>query len=971
MLIQILLTFTVILAGPVLGYMAIRRAKALRKRMDSAEQRLNTLEQRDGEPERARIAAQDGNASVEQASERQAIPTSEGETIAETGTELREEHRAREEAPANTAKSEANQEPEALPTKETPGDEKPRGGRPQPKPIASATDTTRGLESIEQALAGRWMVWLGAISVALAGIFLIKYSIEREWLGPGVRCTLGGFAGAALCGAGEWCRRAAPAGRVPPNTGAALASAGIATLYASAYAAFALYDLIPAPIAFAAMAGVSVLAFALAVLLGPLIAALGVLGGYLTPALASTGTGSALALFGFLGALALGAGAIVRYRRWDTIAVLNLGGAGIWPAVWMAGPWTWPDTPIIGVYLVGLAALAIYGRPGTEAGDRKQSDIDDGVVLGGASGCAALVFALGVTDAHGLFSFITLGALCALLIREAARTPRHLALAAISAVTVLGTFASWQVPEFVGDQGQALGEHGWLYDLGAGPWVPPHLVSYTTWAALFATAFAVTGFVIQRKGTNRWQWAAGSAGGPSALFALVYWHLAGRGVDAAWAGSALVLALLGARAAYDVIKDRTRAGSEDTFLVYTIATVIMSSAAMTLALDDEWLGIALALQVPALALLHDRIPIRGLRYLCWAVSTVVTTRLVFDAGAIAYSPGQIPGFGWALYGYGVPCVAFWYAARRFQKHEDSALVRSLEAGALAFAVSIVTLQIRYWMAGDIEGPAYPFTERSLQSIAWLTMAYVLYTRSRKHTTIITTWGWRILGAVAIGHIVLLQTLDGPLFRPIPIGEYPIANLMFLAYVVPAALGALFAVSAQRRHTPEAARVAKIAWSAVLALGFIETTLEVRHAFQGPIIAWNAGETSHGEWYAYSIAWLGYAGAVLAVAISKGSSTLRYVSLGLVMLTTAKLFLFDMSALEGLLRVLSFLGLGLSLIGIAYLYQRYVFPSATSSPVQDLPGNKGEELGEEARGSMRSIRETSQWKQRSRSQRWSP
>lgn len=41
-----------------------------------------------------------------------------------------------------------------------------------------------------------------------------------------------------------------------------------------------------------------------------------------------------------------------------------------------------------------------------------------------------------------------------------------------------------------------------------------------------------------------------------------------------------------------------------------------------------------------------------------------------------------------------------------------------------------------------------------------------------------------------------------------------------------------------------------------------------------------------------------------------------------MLVIGKIFLFDMADLEGLLRVASFMGLGLSLLGLAYLYQRF-------------------------------------------------
>ncbi|MFQ5973509.1 MAG: DUF2339 domain-containing protein [Alphaproteobacteria bacterium] len=42
---------------------------------------------------------------------------------------------------------------------------------------------------------------------------------------------------------------------------------------------------------------------------------------------------------------------------------------------------------------------------------------------------------------------------------------------------------------------------------------------------------------------------------------------------------------------------------------------------------------------------------------------------------------------------------------------------------------------------------------------------------------------------------------------------------------------------------------------------------------------------------------------------------------------AKVFLLDMSNLAGALRAVSFLGLGLSLIAVGFLYRRFVFPPA--------------------------------------------
>ena len=66
--------------------------------------------------------------------------------------------------------------------------------------------------------------------------------------------------------------------------------------------------------------------------------------------------------------------------------------------------------------------------------------------------------------------------------------------------------------------------------------------------------------------------------------------------------------------------------------------------------------------------------------------------------------------------------------------------------------------------------------------------------------------------------------------------------------------------------------------------------------------------------------------LLGIGILRGVASLRYASLVLLMVTVAKVFLVDMSELTGLYRVASFLGLGLFLIGIGYLYQRFVFPT---------------------------------------------
>jgi uncharacterized membrane protein len=74
-------------------------------------------------------------------------------------------------------------------------------------------------------------VWIGAIAIALAGAFLVKYSIERGLLGPGARVAIAMIVGVALLGAGEWLLKRSPV------TARGASAAGIAVLYAGCWPA--------------------------------------------------------------------------------------------------------------------------------------------------------------------------------------------------------------------------------------------------------------------------------------------------------------------------------------------------------------------------------------------------------------------------------------------------------------------------------------------------------------------------------------------------------------------------------------------------------------------------------------------------------------------------------------------------------------------------------------------------------------
>ncbi len=81
---------------------------------------------------------------------------------------------------------------------------------------------------------------------------------------------------------------------------------------------------------------------------------------------------------------------------------------------------------------------------------------------------------------------------------------------------------------------------------------------------------------------------------------------------------------------------------------------------------------------------------------------------------------------------------------------------------------------------------------------------------------------------------------------------------------------------------------------------------------------------------YSIAWAVYALLLLAIGMRRRLVVLRHVSLGLLVITIGKVFLFDLGYLEDMYRVASLGGLAASLFVVSLAYQRLVFRSDASA-----------------------------------------
>jgi len=209
----------------------------------------------------------------------------------------------------------------------------------------------------EDIFGRRLPVWAGGAALAVAGVFLVMYSIEAGLLTPAVRAALSFGFGIFLLGAAEAAARFDH--RIADKrVKQALAGAGIATLYAAFYLAGAQYELIGPAIAFAGLAATTALALALSMRFGLPTAILGLVGGFVTPLLVSSQETNipllafylALLTAGLtltgrrLGIVWLGAGALVGGFGWGILMLLTaqMGGA---------------DQLAIGLYLLALGAV--------------------------------------------------------------------------------------------------------------------------------------------------------------------------------------------------------------------------------------------------------------------------------------------------------------------------------------------------------------------------------------------------------------------------------------------------------------------------------------------------------------------------------------------------------------------------------------------------------------------------------------
>ncbi len=201
--------------------------------------------------------------------------------------------------------------------------------QPPLPPGTEAKKSTFKEREWEQILGGHWLARIGVIAIVIGIGFFLKYAFDNNWIGPTGRIILGIVAGLAMLGGGYYWQKKYPI------LAQAISGGGIAVLYLSIFAAFAVYDLIHFYVAFGFLFLVSITSAGLALRYNSMaLAIIGILGAFLAPFILSVsapsvpGTGSTdtgfWLLIGYVMVVDIGVLVLSTFRNWRWFTLLAL-----------------------------------------------------------------------------------------------------------------------------------------------------------------------------------------------------------------------------------------------------------------------------------------------------------------------------------------------------------------------------------------------------------------------------------------------------------------------------------------------------------------------------------------------------------------------------------------------------------------------------------------------------------------------
>ncbi len=762
-------------------------------------------------------------------------------------------------------------------------------------PTWTASSSQQWWIGFETNVGKRWMTWAGVLALFLAAGFFVKYAFENEWLGPTGRVVLGMLLGVVLAAAGDYLAR-----RAMPVLGQGLIGGGIAVLYVSLFAAFAIYKLVPQAVAFAAMAAVTVAGMTLAILHDAVaLGFLAVLGGFLTPIMISTGQDARDALFSYLTVLNLGVLGVAIFKRWRALDVLTFVGTWLFFAGWFHT--FYRDTALVPTTLWAALFFVIFlAAPFiTQLRAKLELSMESvAMIVANAAVAFAVAYFMLSRDARDVvFLYV---AFIDLIVLGIAIFKRWRALDVMAFAGTWAIFASWY----------------FRFYLDAA------IVGTSIWVAVFFIIFLVISFVNQLRTKSPSPIESICMVLSDAVIAFIFAYLMLKG-EYRFLQAFVALGLAGCYVAMAVLVRRRIPEDPVTLFGFVGIAVAFLTLAVPLQLKLHGITLAWAVEGPVLLYLGYIYNYRPVRIAGAAVLVLAGLKMlatVLEPGAESTTAFLNPRFASAM---SVPLFAAIYSTvHHIRRNQATELDESLMRGGIIFAgflaMIVMSVEIDNWieLVARDQRISYWYLSFSATVIIWsLGAAGFLAGSLRGGISALFYAGVASLAIAVFALIGSYSHMKGE-------GYLLFINVRFIVGLLLAAVILLCARIANGFGGlfPEDKRFMAVPMFVCLGIFplFLLSVEAYNYCFAKiapPVQAEQTGQM------ALSIVWGLYAVASLAVGFIYRSRHLRIAALALLGITALKVLVVDMAQVQQIYRIVSFVVLGLSMIAVSYLYHR--------------------------------------------------
>lgn len=758
------------------------------------------------------------------------------------------------------------------------------------------------LKIILDKVSSNGLLWLGGFVLALGGVFLAKYAIEAELISAQARVILGFIVGALLLIAAEYLMRYPERFNIQSTQiSAALASAGIITCFSMMVVSTHYYAFIaPTPALFATLLVTSIATF-MSLRFGPIVAFIGVIGSYAVPALFWSNQLTLLELCLFV--IFISSSAIYINSKVDNKYLWYLSFVANFIYLFVTIFISHSTTDVSVLVAFSLASLYLYTLSpilGWNLRGNNPKPLSLKVLLMPRKEQAGVLCAIPpIWVYYGIFGFeselVVYNLVFTLVLFWAAY--RHSAFDTWPILALLLNLATLalQIPSTNVDDTLFM-------------YTGTHL--FTQVSALIFFSYALFSHY---KHPRRPAYSLLLGLSIPLLFAVTYILTPGVISEALYPLWTVELAIYGFIAVLICNRYKQPHIQVSGWLLANANLTLI----FTLLLEAGTLTLALTAQLVSLAYWSRRFKFSAPNWLIQTVVLVVLLRLTCAPWISHYSNETLSGFHWTLIIYPA-CLALLYVA-------SSLFARpSLEpwlAGARMHLVALfVTTESSYFLIGD-----YPslinisFPEVVILGLNYMALGCVYLYRARlsQHALVsqlYNLFGYALLLSCAVLHAILLIRFN-PLFTNQDLGETFLLNWIAPMWLLPAII--LLTGLRFRLFQAELLLTIKLIISALIVFTINST---IRHFYHNGYIGIDFG-LQETELYTYSVVWLVIAAATIVWSQIHASRLAHQIGFGLMFVVISKAFVIDMSELTGLLRAFSFLGLGLCLVAIGWLFQR--------------------------------------------------